>query len=209
MEDLLANQVDRPNISNEPSKSINEPQIPQPQIIQTFAQPYNIKTNLPAIIDSQNLEQKLCCLKCWLPFKIVPLFIGIVSCFSLEVIPFVEFPGLIVLIIVCCLVYKINKKQDEKKYNIALNIYTIYFIFACLYYLFLVCGSIIYYCKNNDGDTYRFFPSTYIEKNIDTCFYLIEIGIEITTLYLLCAFKKVFNTVSNDENRFRILPLQA
>ena len=131
------------------------------------------------------------------------------SCFSLEVIPFVEFPGLIVLIIVCCLVYKINKKQDEKKYYIALHIYTIYFIFACLYYLFLVCGNIIYYCKNNVGSSYGFYPSTYIEKNIETCFYLIEIGIEITTLYLLCVFKKEFNTVSNDENQFSTLPLQA
>ena len=110
--------------------------------------------------------------------------------FSLEIVPFVEFAGLIILIIVSCLVYRSNKSQGDKKNNIALHVYTIYFIPACLYYLFLVCRIIIYYWKNYSDSIYKFYPNNYIYKNIAAFVYLFEIGIEITTLYLLCVLKK-------------------
>ena len=46
----------------------------------------------------------------------------------------------------------------------------------------------------------------FIQKFIFIIVYLIELGIEITTLYLLHIFKKELNTVPNTENQINILP---
>ena len=175
--------------------------INQPQIIQTVAtQPYNIQPILPIVIDRHNLKKKLCCLKVWLPIKFIPLIIDIIFSFIYGILPIVQIVGVIVLIIVNCLVYRSTEINGAKKYKIALHTYTIYFIFACIFYsffIFVVLNS--YYLSK-----YSFYYL--IQKFIFIIVYLIELGIEITTLYLLHIFKKELNTVPNTENQINIFP---
>ena len=176
----------------------------QPQIIQTVAtQPYNTQPSLPVVIDPHSLKKKLCCLKVWLPIKFIPLIIDIIFSFSYYIPPIVQIAGVIVLIIVNCLVYRSTEINGAKKYKIALHTYTIYFIFACIFYLFFIFGTLNYYYLR-DYSFYEIF-----RYNYKIVIYLIELGIEITTLYLLNIFKKEFNLVPNNENQISTLPLQV
>ena len=183
----------------------------QPQVLQTLTQPYIIQPSLTTVIDSRTSKKKLCCLKFWLPIKFIPWIIDIIL--TISRIPLVEIVGIIVLIIVTCLIYQSTGINGAKKYNIAFHIYTVYVIFACIFYLFFIYGMLSYYFyyyynyqKNYDYYYYYYDFDLFVRKNFIAIIYLIEIGIEITTLYLLCIFKKEFDKVPNDEDRISILP---
>ena len=159
-------------------------QVSQPEATNSFFKFFGIQTKQP-VTASGYLKIKLCFPICWSWFLLIPLF-SCVFFFSLKhLVPVEEIFGLIVVFIVAFLVYQSAETNDPKKYNIALYLFIIYFIFATIAYIYNLTIVI---------------KSDFI-RDIAVYFYLGEFLSELIALYILCNHKKVFDKEKYIENK--------
>ena len=182
----------QPNIIQQPPQSyvIKAPT----QVVQTANQPLVFQNGLQFInTDSENLKKKLCCIRIWTIIMFVPSIFDIYLTLDYNEPPVSGVVGIISLGIVSYFIYRSVKDCDVGKYKIALHIYFVFFVAACMFYI------------------YAFFIlrlSNYRYERL-TPMYLIETGLETITIYFLFSFKKEFDGVSKKENLMPVSPLTA
>ena len=185
-------QPPQPYILKAPTQAVQT--ATQPYVIQTANQPLVIQPDLLINTDAQNLKKKLCCIRIWTIIMFVPSLIDIYNTGLVEsVLPVSGVVGLIALGIVVYFIYRGINSCDVEKYKIALHTYVLFFVIACVFYLF------IYFCSG----LYSYKISRLTQM------YLIDAGLEAITLYFLFTFKKEFDSVSKKETQMPIAPIQV
>ena len=182
-------QPNQPYVIKAPTQTVQTTN--QPYIIQTSNQPLVIQPGLQINTDSKNLKEKLCCIRIWTIIMFVPSIIDVFININNYALPVSGIAGIIALGIVSYFIYRSVKTCDVGKYEIALHTYVVFFVVACVFYIFVVLYSGLSSSRRNRLAVLYFF----------------ETGPEIITLYFLFAFKKEFDGVSKKENVMSIAPL--
>ena len=181
-------QPNQPYVIKAPTQTVQTTN--QPYIIQTSNQPLVIQPGLQINTDSKNLKEKLRCIRIWTIIMFVSSLIDIIRTLDHEIPPVSGIAGIIAVGIVYYFIDRSVETCDVRKYEIALHTYVIFFVVACMFYIYFIFG----------------YVTSWIYQRL-TMIHLIEAGFEIITLYFLFAFKKEFDWVSKKENLIPIAPL--
>ena len=199
-------QPDQPPLANQPTQSYlfqpsdqsKENKQIQPLLIQSVGQ-NNINNSVAQsdivkfedfksdefiIKDSNYYKKKLCFPRFWTLFMLYPCFVDVFFSFWFNRKPIVGIIGCFINLLVTFLVNQSAEKCDSKKYNIALILYIIYFVFSC-------AVNIYVFFSFNDLST----------ENINSMntIYLFDFGFQTITIFLLYYYKKKLNKDHNPE----------
>ena len=181
--------ISQPNIAKP-----TEQQYIAPPVAQTYDQLYFFQPGIPVSINPNSLKKKLFCPRIWTWVMFILLLIDVLTHLLCRKLPIVGVIGCIVLFIVAYLVTQSSETFDAKKYSKALHLYILYFVFAYI-------ADIIFVLIK--------WSFSGVRRKILTTLYVIEIGIGVITLCILCNFKKEFDNVPNPEKQQLVTPQQV
>ena len=187
----LVQQLSQPYVTQPFYQPYIIQQVTQPYIIPPVIHPYFFQPGIPVAINSDYLKKKLFYPKFWTWFMFAVSLIDILIYYLNNKLPVIGVVSCIVFFIIAFLVNQSAEICDAKKYNTALNLYTIYFVLACVIHILV----------------FFFLAFSRIRKMI-LKMYIFEFPFELITLCVLCFSKKIFVVMANPEKQQLVTPQQ-